>query len=258
MATVSTRSMGMPRSWWATRRGRTALSRKLPVPGFHTTARRAWRDSDSTLPLFHRPDGPVEGTPVMNPSDTDLERADGCGHIVVSCSPAGTRITDVFQRAPIRIAFPAVAGAPVEEAVLINTTGGIAGGDWLEWAVTAMDNASIAVTSQAAERVYRALDQPARVTTRLTAHSGARLAWLPQETIVFNSARIHRATEVELSSGAELLALEWMVLGRSAHGEQVVDGQIRDSWRVRKDDRLIWADGFRIAGEAFPRLRARA
>src|SRR5262249_56012052 len=110
-----------------------------------------------------------------------------------------------------------MGGAGVEEAVLINTTGGIAGGDWLECAVTARANASIAVTSQAAERVYRALDRPAHVATRLTAHAGARLAWLPQETIVFNSARIHRATEIELSSGAELLALGWLALRLPAH-----------------------------------------
>ena len=204
------------------------------------------------------PDAVAESTFVTNPSDTDLQRADGCGRIVVSCSEKGTCLTDVFQRAPIRIAFPAVTGAPLEEAVLINTTGGIAGGDWLECTVTALANASIAVTSQTAERVYRALDRPAHVVTRLTAHAGARLAWLPQETIVFNSARIRRATEVELSSGAELLALEWLVLGRAAHGEQVVDGYISDGWRVRKDDRLIWADGFRIGDGAFPRLRARA
>src|SRR5215467_11379304 len=193
-----------------------------------------------------------------HPSDKDLERARGSGRIVVSGSEQGTRVTDVFQRSPIRILFPRAGNAPVEEAVLINTTGGVAGGDSLECTVTALANSSIAVTSQAAEKVYRALDEPAHIVTKLEAHAGARLAWLPQETIVFNWGRICRVTEIEFSSGAELLALEWLVLGRVARGEEVVGGYIRDSWRVRKDGRLIWADSFRATDGVFLRLRTRA
>jgi len=146
----------------------------------------------------------------------------------------------------------------MEEAVLINTAGGIAGGDRLEYSVAALPGASIAVTSQAAEKVYRALNEPAHVTTRLKARESARLAWLPQETIIFNWARLHRITEIELSAEAELLALEWLVLGRRAHGEVVVGGSVTDSWRVTRDGRLIWADSFRITDEIFPHLNRKA
>ena len=193
-----------------------------------------------------------------NSSDKDLQRADGSGQIVVSGSEKGTSIMDVFQRSPIRIMFPRTGGSAMEEAVLINTAGGIAGGDRLEYSVTALANASMAVTSQAAEKVYRALDEPARVKTKLKASEAAKLAWLPQETIVFNWARLSRETEVELSSGAELLALEWLVLGRAAHGEEVVGGHITDSWRVKKDGRLIWADSFRVTDEMFQHLHRKA
>jgi urease accessory protein len=192
------------------------------------------------------------------PSDRDLQRADGCGRIVLSSSENGTRIEDVFERSPIRIMFPRTGHRAVEEAVLINTAGGIAGGDQLECSVAALPGASIAVTSQAAEKVYRALYEPARVVTRLKAQESAKLAWLPQETIVFNWARLHRTTEIELFSGAELLALEWLVLGRTAHGEVVVGGNISDSWRVKKDGRLIWADSFRITDEIYPHLKRKA
>jgi urease accessory protein len=191
-------------------------------------------------------------------SDRDLQRADGRGRIVVSGSERGTRIMDVFQASPIRVLFPRVGGGAPEEAVLINTAGGIAGGDRLEWDVTALDDASIAVTSQAAEKVYRALNEPAHVATKLRASEGAKLAWLPQETIVFNRARLRRETEIDLSSGAEVLALEWLVLGRAAHGEEVVGGHITDSWRVKKDGRLIWADSFRATDELFSHLHRKA
>jgi urease accessory protein len=189
--------------------------------------------------------------------DKDLQRADGCGRIVLCGSENGTRIEDVFERSPIRVMFPRNGHRPVEEAVIINTGGGVAGGDRLECSVTTLPGASIAVTSQAAEKVYRALDEPARVATRLIARE-SKLAWLPQETIVFNGARLHRTTEIELFSGAELLALEWIVLGRAAHGEIVVGGNITDSWRVKKEGRLIWADSFRVTDEIFPHLKTQA
>jgi len=191
-------------------------------------------------------------------SDKRLQRADGCGRLVLSCSENGTRIEDIFERSPTRIMFPRTGSRPVEEAVIINTGGGVAGGDRLECSVTVLPGASIAVTSQAAERVYRALHDPARVSTRLKAHESSRLAWLPQETIIFNWARLHRTTEIDLFSGSELLALEWLVLGRAAHGEIVVGGSISDSWQVKKDGRLIWADSFRIADETFAHLNRKA
>jgi len=200
----------------------------------------------------------LQEVPVKNPSDNDLQRANGSGRIVVSGSETGTSIVDVFQQSPIRILFPRTGGSTAEEAVLINTAGGIAGGDRLETCVTALAKAAIAVTSQAAEKVYRALNQPAQIETKLKACDAAKLAWLPQETIVFNWARLNRETQIELSSGAELLALEWLVLGRAAHGEEVVGGYITDSWRVRKDGRLIWADTFRVTDGIFPHLHRKA
>src|SRR5580692_5875952 len=190
--------------------------------------------------------------------DRDLQRADGYCRIVLSGSETGTRIEDVFERSPIRVMFPRNGHSVMEEAVLINTAGGIAGGDRLECSVAALPGASMAVTSQAAEKVYRALNEPARIKTSLKAHKSARLAWLPQETITFNWARLHRTTEIDLFSGSELLALEWLVLGRAAHGEVVVGGSITDSWRVKRDGRLIWADSFRITDEIFQHLHRKA
>lgn len=193
-----------------------------------------------------------------NTSDKDLQRTQGIGRIVLSGSENRTRIMDIFQCSPIRIMFPRAAGGAVEEAVLVNTSGGIAGGDRLECDVTALANASIAITTQAAEKVYRALSEPARIATKLKACESAKLAWLPQETIVFNWGRVSRKTQIELSSGAELLALEWLVLGRAAHGEQMIGGHITDSWQVKKDGRMIWADSFRATDEIFPHLHRKA
>jgi urease accessory protein len=222
-------------------------------------------DTSWRKPMFDAtssPDVAVDLNPIVSPelndwnlSDKDLQRADGSARLVVSGSEKGTRIIDVFQRSPIRVLFPRGDGAAVEQAVLVNTAGGIAGGDRLECRMTALGNASIAVTSQAAEKVYRALREPARIATKLVACGAAKLAWLPQETIIFNWARLCRKTEIDFSSGAEILVLEWLVLGRAAHGEEMTGGHISDGWRVKKDGRLIWADGFRITDEVFSHLR---
>ncbi len=229
---------------------------------FQELAMSSWK---SMLDVTSPPDLKHDANPFVSPepsagypSDKDLQRAEGSCRIVLSGSERGTRVMDVFQRSPIRVLFPRANGAAIEEAVLVNTAGGIAGGDRLESCVTALPNASIAVTSQAAEKVYRALNEPARIATKLKASEGAKLAWLPQETIVFNRARISRETQVELASGAQLLALEWLLLGRAAHGEEMIGGHISDSWRVKKDGRLIWADSFRATDEMFGHLHRKA
>jgi len=193
-----------------------------------------------------------------NLRDVDLERANGVGRIVLTGSERGTRIVDVYQKFPIGLVFPRIGDDLVKEAVIINSSGGTAGGDRLEIEVVALNNASVAVTTQAAEKIYRALDRPAQVATKLKACGTSKLAWLPQETIVFNQARVRRQTEIELCSGAELIALEWLVLGRAARGEEVVSGHISDSWRIKRDGHLIWADGFRVSDEVFAQLHRKA
>jgi urease accessory protein len=203
----------------------------------------------------------VGGSPqarAAGPSDNELQRAVGVVRIGLEGSDRGTRIAHLFQRYPLRVMFPRTCSSEVEQAVLVNASGGVAGGDRLEVAITMLGNASAAVTSQAAEKVYRALSEPARISTRLKVSESAKLAWLPQETIVFNRARLSRETRIDLVSGAELLALEWLVLGRTAHGEEVAAGYLNDGWRVRIDGRLAWADGFRVTDGVFPHLRSGA
>ena len=191
-------------------------------------------------------------------SSSDLQRSVGSCRLVLKGSEHGNQIVDVFQRSPVRVMFPQVGSKGIEEAVLMNTAGGVAGGDRLDTAVTALAHACVTLTSQTAEKIYRALDEPAHISTTLIVGRTAKLAWCPQESIVFDRARVRRETQIALSSGAELLALEWLVLGRAAHGEAVASGHVVDSWRVEKDGRLVWADILRITDDVFPHLRRKA
>lgn len=165
---------------------------------------------------------------------------------------------DVYQKSPMRVLFPRTGDDRTTEAALVNTSGGVAGGDSLQLCVTAKSGASIVVTTQAAEKVYRALDESAYITTKLNVHPAAKLAWLPQETIVFNHARLRRRTEVQLSAGSEMLALESLILGRAASGEKLLAGAIIDTWRVKNNRRLQWGDTFRLTDEVFSCITSKA
>jgi urease accessory protein len=190
--------------------------------------------------------------------DIELERAAGAGRVVFAGGDDGTKIVDIYQKFPVALAFPKIDDARNREAVTINCSGGVAGGDRLQIEIVAQCGSSVAMTTQAAEKVYRALDRPAQITTRLEVHENAKLAWLPQETIVFDKARIKRRTEVFLCSGAEIAALEWLVLGRVESGEKVRSGYVMDSWRVSLDGRLVWADGFLLSDETFAHIHREA
>ena len=134
------------------------------------------------------------------------------------------------------------------EAILINTGGGLAGGDRFSFDITAEENARLTVTSQAAERVYRSLG--ARRGRRGDARraAGASLMWLPQETILFDGAALTRRIDADLAEDARFLAVESVILGREAMGETVHHARLHDRWRVRRNGRLIFADDLAFDG----------
>jgi len=136
---------------------------------------------------------------------------------------------------------------PVPEAVFINTSGGATGGDRLVYSASVQEHAALTVTTQAAERIYRASSGVAHITNRLTLAADSRLEWLPQETILFEGAALNRRIDVEMDKTSELLALEMLVLGRRAMGETLQQARLSDQWRIRRNGRLIYADGLRFS-----------
>jgi urease accessory protein len=158
-----------------------------------------------------------------------------------------TRLKTLFQKAPLRVLFPLDAGAGASSAVLVTTSGGLAGGDTLAVNIETEEGARAVVTQQAAEKIYRSLGETCRVRIGLRAAAASWLEWLPQETIVFDGARLDRLTRVDVAEDARLLAGEIIVFGRSAHGEQVRNGLLRDGWRVYRGGQLVWADALRLA-----------
>lgn len=183
--------------------------------------------------------------PASLPELPVLQRARGCARIAVHAEAGRTRLSRLYQDGCGKIRLPKAAGL---EAVLINTAGGVTGGDRLDWQADAGAGARLTLTTQACEKVYRARDGHAQVRTTLTLGEGARLDWLPQETILFDGAGLSRTLDADLAQGAELLAVEAVVLGRAARGETVQTGSLRDRWRIRRESRLVFADDLRLEG----------
>lgn len=157
-------------------------------------------------------------------------------------------IGDLRQAGSYKAVFPR-AGAQALEAVLVNTAGGITGGDRFSLTATAQADTRLSVTTQAAERAYRAQpDEIGQIDSALTVAPGARIDWLPQELIVFQGAALRRRLRVDLAPDARLLLCEPLVFGRTAMDETVTQAQLDDRIEVRRDGVPLFTDAMRLHG----------
>ena len=186
-------------------------------------------------------------------SDQDISAAlpRSNGRVEISFKRDGETscLKHLYQSGCGRVRFPLVEDHHFPEAVLINTSGGLTGGDVMSFDVVLHENAELTVSGQAAEKIYKSIGPTVNVDVRLDVQEGAYLEWLPQETILFDQARFHRVNKVELAKSSRLLAVEATILGRLAHGETVRNASLLDGWEIRRDGKLIWYDRFRFDGD---------
>jgi urease accessory protein len=180
-----------------------------------------------------------------------LQRAVGELRVVVKRFGPETVLDELRQAGCLKARFPRRVVSGWMDVVMLNTGGGVAGGDRLDVAIEVRAGARATIAAQAAERFYRALeaDAPSRVRTRLTIDGGAALEWLPQETILFDRCALDRRLEVDLAADARFLGAETLVFGRKAMGERVRQGWLRDLIRVRRGNELLLHDAIRLDGD---------
>jgi urease accessory protein len=180
-------------------------------------------------------------------------RAVGRIALAVTANAGVTRRARVREEGSLRVRCPGSPSGELE-AVIVNTAGGMAGGDRFSFDVSVAPGARLIVTTAAAEKIYRSLAPDATVDVRLDVGAGASLAWLPQETILFDRARLRRAIEIDLAPDARLLLAEAIVFGRSGMGEAVDDSRLFDRWRLRRGGRLLHAEAMRLDGAVAAKL----
>ena len=191
---------------------------------------------------------------LQNSVTARMQRAQGLASVSFRRRDGRTCLDRLFQEGCAKLRFPRPLGDEAPQAILINTAGGLTGGDRFGTEVDLAENAEACLTTQACERVYRSTGTDAVVTNRLRLAAGARLAWLPQETILFDGGRLSRSLDVDLAQDAELVAVEAVLFGRQAMGETLRNGHLHDRWRIRRGGRLLFADDLRVEGDIAARL----
>jgi urease accessory protein len=173
-----------------------------------------------------------------------MQRARGVGRFKIR-QDGVSRLESLLQEGSAKVRFSKSADG-VRDAVLINTGGGLTGGDQFAWSVELGEDAHCRVVTQACEKIYRSTGEPARVEVVLRVGDGASLDWLPQETILFERSHLERGFDIDVARTGRLLAVEAVILGRQAMGETGICAQLRDRWRVRRGGRLVFADNLKL------------
>ena len=182
------------------------------------------------------------------PSETEPAscRVHGVAEVGFVRRQGETRLDHLYQHDPMRVLFPTPPVGEPPCAVLVTTSGGLVGGDRLDISVAAGPDTQVMAMAQAAEKVYRSAGDDGRIDVRLSVKKNAWLEWLPQETILFDGARLRRRTIIDLQPGGRILAGEILVFGRIASQERLAHGLLREEWQVRREGRLVWADALHL------------
>jgi urease accessory protein len=180
-------------------------------------------------------------------------RAVGAVAFDVALVDGVTRRRQLHESGSLRVRFPSPEAQGLS-AVFVNTAGGIAGGDSFDIDIAAGEGARLTVTTAAAEKIYRAQGPAAQLNIALKAAANSHLAWLPQETILFDRARVSRKIDIDLAESASLLLCEIVVFGRAAMGEKMLTGSFVDRWRLRRGGRLVFAETVRLDGDIGEKL----
>jgi len=192
-------------------------------------------------------------TPSASSAVFAANRARGSVSFDVRAQDGVTRRGKLHESGSLRVRFPSPEGAGLS-GVFVNTAGGVAGGDRFDVDITAGEGTRLTLSTAAAEKVYRAEGLPAQLNIALKVATGAHLAWLPQETILFDRARIARRIDIDLEEGASLLLCEIVVFGRAAMGETMQHGEFVDRWRLRRGGKLVFAETIRLDGNIGEKL----
>ncbi|MEM8540697.1 MAG: urease accessory protein UreD [Pseudomonadota bacterium] len=176
-----------------------------------------------------------------------MQRSIGEGRLATKASDGKTQILDLYQKSNAKIRIPKSYDQSLE-AVLINTSGGMTGGDQLSWEIEAGKSSHAIITTQACEKIYKSEAGTAYIQSTIKVDENASVEWLPQETILFDEGRLQRSIDIQLANSAHFIGLEAVVLGRQAMGEPARNIKLSDKWRIKRDGKLIHADDVKMNG----------
>ena len=191
----------------------------------------------------------LTATPHSNTGSSSDRWSDGSAELSFALKDGETRLKHLYQSDPCRVLFPSKRAKTPKEAVIVTTSGGIVGGDRLTFDIKSDKSTTATVITQAAEKIYRSAGEDSVIDISILVQDGALLEWMPQETIMFEGARLRRATNINVFGSGRFIAGEIVIFGRRARNEKFTTGLLHETWLVREDGSLTWADSLHLDGD---------
>lgn len=147
------------------------------------------------------------------------------GHLKLDYRLDGDRTTALDRHdGPLRVLQRLYPESPsVCHHVLVHPPGGIVGGDVLEVDLHMAPGSHALLTTPGATRFYKSAEHEARQSLRAQVSDGARLEWLPLETLAYRGCQAVNTLRFELAPGAEMMGWDVLALGLPAASETFDD-----------------------------------
>jgi urease accessory protein len=169
-----------------------------------------------------------------------------------------TLLQKSYAQAPLKIQRPFYPESNLCHTVILHSAGGMVGGDRLSYKIHLAPASQALITTAAAAKIYRSAGEFAQQQIAIQLDRDAYLEWLPQDTIIFNSALYAQKLRVDLAEGAVFCAWEIVRLGRSARSERFIEGCWQTALEVWKNGQPLWIDRQQITGDQWKSLQAAA
>jgi urease accessory protein len=157
------------------------------------------------------------------------------------------QVNKFYQSGSAKVFYPKCYNE-FNELVLVNTAGGITGGDLFIYNID-IQKSKIFVTTQTAERAYKGYENSGQIKVNLSIDSDSSLFWIPQELILFDNCNLNRKIDVNLNIDSNFLLSETTIFGRTAMNENLEKGFFFDNWRIHVKDKLIHAEALSLSGD---------
>lgn len=133
---------------------------------------------------------------------------------------------------------------------ILHPPGGIVGGDSLNLELTCNENTSTLITTPGASKFYQSNGFTAWQSQDLVVKENACLEWLPQETILFDGARVDSTTKIELEQQALFIGWEIVSFGRPVCKEEFMTGLFKQSYEIWRGGEPLLIDKITIQDRA--------
>jgi urease accessory protein len=160
----------------------------------------------------------------------------------------GTQLSRSSHEGPLRIQRVLTPeGAECPHIYLLHPPGGVVGGDRLETRVALGASAQVLLTTPAAQKLYRSPSARSEISNLLKLSEGARLEWLPSETLAFSAAQAQLTTQVVLEAGAAFLGWDIACYGMPARGEVFATGRVGSRFELWRGSSPLAIESFDLA-----------